>query len=85
MIVYLQWSFTNKTVTQLKRNGYVPLKFPVQISVRIIGPKTVQILMQVYDPIDFLVFRPFSRLEPNHMNFRSMSLLIFDRIILIIL
>ena len=42
---------------------YFPLKFPVQIWVRIIGSKRVQIPMQVYDPIIQLVFRPFSHLE----------------------
>ena len=46
-----------------KRVYFEPLKFPIQIWVRIIGSKRVQIPMQVYDPIIQLVFRPFSHLE----------------------
>ena len=53
---------------------YFPLKFPVQIWVRIIGSKTVKILMQVYDPIIQLVFRPFFAFRSTHVIFRSMNL-----------
>ena len=80
----LLWSYTfNGRYFYLQ--AWRSFTFRVQLLGRIIGSKTVQILMQVYDPIIQLVFRPFFAFRTTHVIFRSMNLLIFDRIIWMIL